>query len=406
MTLYNLLNFYDSSTIFSVLKDGGGNPRFVGGCVRNILANLPINDIDIATTLLPGEVESLLEKSNIKTLDVGKEHGTIIALLEGRSYEITTLRKDIETDGRHAVVSFSDSWEEDAQRRDFTINAMSYDPYTKELHDYYGGKKDLKDGVVKFVGDPDKRVKEDYLRILRFFRFYAIYGRNNKIDHESLKACKDNAEKIKILSAERKREEFSKILMVDHFSGVLGDMWDAGVLSALFEYSLSKGFLDHMNGLNNVYSRVNENPPILLKIFLIADSNNLELDILEDVFRFSRKHHRYFKSVKNILNRGLQYIEENIYSLIYEDTRTTLDCVYYISARDGVEYTDLLKDIRSYIYIDLIMPVTGKDVMDLFGIKPGTGVGDLLKEAERFWCESKFTASREKIIDSLKDSIK
>jgi len=201
MTLYNLLNFYDSSTIFSVLKDGGGNPRFVGGCVRNILANLPINDIDIATTLLPGEVESLLEKSNIKTLDVGKEHGTIIALLEGRSYEITTLRKDIETDGRHAVVSFSDSWEEDAQRRDFTINAMSYDPYTKELHDYYGGKKDLKDGVVKFVGDPDKRVKEDYLRILRFFRFYAIYGRNNKIDHESLKACKDNAEKIKILSA-------------------------------------------------------------------------------------------------------------------------------------------------------------------------------------------------------------
>jgi poly(A) polymerase len=406
MTLDNLLNFYDSSAIFSILKDGGGNPRFVGGCVRNTLVGIPINDVDIATTLLPDEVESILKKSDIQTLDAGKKHGTIIALLEGRSYEITTLRKDIETDGRHAVVSFSDSWEEDAQRRDFTINAMSYDPYTKELHDYYGGEKDLKDCVVRFVGDPYKRVKEDYLRILRFFRFYAIYGRNSKIDHESLKACKENAEKIKILSAERKREEFSKILMADDSSSVLDEMWDAGVLSSLFEYSLSKGFSDHMNGLKNVYSRVNENPPILLKIFLIADASNLELDSLERIFHFSRKHHRYFKSVKNILNRGLKYIEGNIYSLIYEDADTVLDCVYYISARDGVEYTSLLKEIRSYMDIDLIIPITGKDVMDLFGITPGTAVGDLLKEAERFWCESKFTATRERVLDFLKDSIK
>ncbi len=406
MTLDDLINFYDSSKVFSILKDGGGNPRFVGGCVRNILAGLPVNDVDIATTLLPDEVESIFNKSDIKTLDVGKEHGTIIALLNNRSYEITTLRKDIETDGRHAVVSFSSDWEEDAERRDFTINAMSYDPYAKKLFDYYGGEGDLKEGIVRFVGDPDKRVKEDYLRILRFFRFYAIYGKNNKIDIPSLNACRDNAENIRTLSAERKREEFSKVLMSDHASNPMEIMFETGVLSSLFEFSLDGDFLDHMNCLNNTYLRANQNPPILLKIFLIADRNNLELDHLEHIFHFSRKNHRYFKSIRRIVNKGLEYITESLYSLIYQDAQVILDSIYYISARDGVEYTDLLKEVRSYMKRELILPVTGEDIMKIFDISQGAGVGGFLKEAELFWCKSKFSAAREEIIDFLKRDTK
>lgn len=407
MTLDDLINFYDSSIIFSVLKKGGGDHRFVGGCVRNILAGIPVNDVDIATTLLPDQVESLFNEADIKTLDVGKEHGTIIALVNNHSYEITTLRKDIETDGRHAVVSFSQDWKEDAQRRDFTINAMSYDPHKRKLYDYYGGEEDLKKGIVRFVGDPDQRVKEDYLRILRFFRFYAIYGNNEDVDNASLEACKNNAHNIKTLSAERKREEFAKILSVDPYSNSIELMFDTGVLSALFEHKLERReFLDHIHSLNNIYLRANQNPPILLKIFLIADKNYVDINNLEHIFRFSRKQNRYIKSVKRLLNKGLKHIKDNLYFLIYEDADLLLDCVYYISAGDGVEYTDLLKEVRLYKDRSLVMPVTGEDIMDIFDIPSGAGVGEFLSEAEEFWCSSKFTATRESVLNFLKNNSK
>lgn len=406
MKLDDLINFYDSSVIISALKEGGGEPRFVGGCVRNILSKTPVNDVDVATILLPDQVEEVLSNAGIKTLDIGKDHGTIIAVLNERIYEITTLRKDVKTDGRHAVVEFSKDWKEDAERRDFTINAMSYDPYKKKLYDYYGGEEDLKNGIVKFVGEPNKRVQEDYLRILRFFRFHAIYSQNNAVDKPSLKACEEYSENIKLLSAERKREEFIKILLVDHISNVLEMMFKKNILSDLFGQEITNAFSDHMSSLNNVYLRANQTPPALLKIYLIAEHNNVSIESLSDLFHFSRSQTRYMKSVKNILDRGLSYIKDNLYLLIYRDSNVLLDCIYYISAQDGMEYSDIIEEVCTYLNEDLVLPVSGEDIMDTFNIPTGAGVGEFLKDAEIFWCNSRFKASKKEVISFLKGESK
>ena len=160
----------DCKKIFSLIKKAGGESRLVGGCVRDILLGKSHSDVDIATTVIPDVAMSVLKKAEIKVIPTGLKHGTVTAVLNEKHYEITTLRKDVETDGRHAVVEFTDSWKEDSRRRDFTINAMSMD-LEGEVYDYFDGQKDLQSKLVKFVGNPEKRIEEDYLRILRYFRF-------------------------------------------------------------------------------------------------------------------------------------------------------------------------------------------------------------------------------------------
>ena len=177
-----------------VLTADGVPARFVGGCVRDALLGGTTDqgvDLDVATPLLPEEVIERLEAAEIKAIPTGLKHGTVTALVEGQPYEITTLRKDVACDGRHADVQFTDDFELDARRRDFTINAMSTDR-RGQLFDYFGGWEDLKAGRIRFVGDADERVREDYLRILRFFRFYARYGRP-PADQEALEACREGA---------------------------------------------------------------------------------------------------------------------------------------------------------------------------------------------------------------------
>ncbi len=193
------------------LGSGEGETRLVGGAVRDTLAGQAVKDIDLATRLAPEEVLSRLEKARIKAVPTGIAHGTITAVLSSGPVEVTTLRRDVSTDGRRATIAYTDDWREDAARRDFTINALYADPETGELFDYFGGEGDLAAGMVRFIGEPLQRIAEDHLRILRFFRFHARFGKGAP-DPASLAACAARANDLMALSRERIADELLKLL--------------------------------------------------------------------------------------------------------------------------------------------------------------------------------------------------
>ncbi len=205
-------NWPGMDALLAALDAEGGNVRFVGGAVRDTLLDLPVTDVDCATTFPPEDVIPRLKAANIKAVPTGIRHGTVTAVIENaRPIEVTTLRRDVATDGRHAEVEYTDDWQEDAARRDFTINALSADPLTDEVFDYFGGKADLEARLVRFIGDPLRRIAEDHLRILRFFRFHARFG-DGAPDADGLNACTARANDLMALSRERIADELLKML--------------------------------------------------------------------------------------------------------------------------------------------------------------------------------------------------
>lgn len=204
--------------------------RFVGGCVRDALAGLAAKDIDLATPLTPQQVIEKLERVGIKAVPTGIDHGTVTAIAGHDHVEITTLRRDVSTDGRRATIAFTSDWLEDAARRDFTINALYADPVTGEIYDPFGGVADLKGGIVRFIGAPLDRISEDHLRILRFFRFYARFGKGAP-DAEGFAACTARANDLMALSRERIAMEVLSILALPDPAPVIMLMIDAGIFA-------------------------------------------------------------------------------------------------------------------------------------------------------------------------------
>jgi poly(A) polymerase len=214
--------------ILKALGSGDGLTRYVGGAVRDDLLGQPVNDIDFATRLHPSEVIERLEAAHIKAVPTGIEHGTITAVADGQPAEVTTLRADVSTDGRRATVAFTDDWMADASRRDFTINALYADPETGEVHDYFGGLDDLKARRVRFIGDPLTRIAEDHLRILRFFRFHARFGKGGP-DAAAVQACTARANDLMALSRERIADELLKLLALADPSATVALMIERGI---------------------------------------------------------------------------------------------------------------------------------------------------------------------------------
>ena len=215
--------------LLDALGAGDGLTRYVGGAVRDDLLELPTNDVDVATRLRPDDVVERLRAAGIKAVPTGIEHGTITAVSDGQPVEVTTLRRDVSTDGRRATVAFSDDWEEDAARRDFTINALSADPVTGEVFDYFGGSADLKERRVRFIGSPLQRIAEDHLRILRFFRFHARFGLGDP-DVDALEACTERANDLMALSRERIADELLKLLGLPDPAPTLAIMLERQIL--------------------------------------------------------------------------------------------------------------------------------------------------------------------------------
>ena len=215
--------------LFDSLGGSEGATRYVGGWVRDTLLGLPVSDVDLATRLRPDEVMARLRRAGIKAVPTGLAHGTVTAVIEGRPVEITTLRRDVETDGRRATVAYTDDWREDAARRDFTFNALFADPETGEVFDYFGGEADLHAGRVRFIGAPLTRIAEDHLRILRFFRFQARFGRG-PADADALAACTARANDLMALSRERIADELLKLLALPSPAGAVRLMLERNIL--------------------------------------------------------------------------------------------------------------------------------------------------------------------------------
>jgi poly(A) polymerase len=218
--------------VLDALSADEGLTRYVGGSVRDDLLRLPVNDIDLATRLQPDEVVRRLESAKIKAVPTGIEHGTVTAISDGHPFEITTLRRDVSTDGRRATVAFTDDWKEDAARRDFSINALSADPQTGEIFDYFDGLKDLQERHIRFIGDPLQRIAEDHLRILRFFRFHARFGAGEP-DLPALEACTARSDDLMALSRERIADELLKLLSVQDPARTVGIMLQRNILKSV-----------------------------------------------------------------------------------------------------------------------------------------------------------------------------
>ena len=233
--------------LLDALGAGEGLTRYVGGAVRDDLLGLEVSDVDLATRLRPDEVVERLQVAGIKAVPTGFDHGTVTAVSDGHPYEVTTLRRDIETYGRRATVAFTDDWREDAARRDFTINALMADPETGEVHDYFGGVSDLRQRRVRFIGEPLERIAEDHLRILRFFRFHARFGRGDP-DREALEACTARANDLMALSRERIADELLKLLAVEDPAATVGAMLDRGILKPVLP-EIERGSVEALKAL-------------------------------------------------------------------------------------------------------------------------------------------------------------
>ena len=278
-----LINEYNKSIftnelkyLFNILIKNGDEARLVGGCVRNFLLNKTINDYDIATQYLPEEVENILKKNNIKYFTIGKQFGTITAIINNQHFEITTLRKDIKTDGRHAIVEFTKDYIEDAKRRDFTFNALYMD-YEGKIYDYFNGTADLKNGIINFIGNSQDRITEDNLRILRFFRFYTYYC--FEMNYFDLQNCIKYKDKIKTLSKERISEEFYKILQSPYSIKVLSIMQNYGILQEILNINKKLNF-DNLQIFYSINKFINFEYSYLFILCLILSKNQFDFNLL------------------------------------------------------------------------------------------------------------------------------
>lgn len=394
-----LLHSSSTDRLFAALASRGGNSRFVGGCVRDAILNKRPIDIDIATNLLPDQVRDALSAKHIKNLPIGIEHGTITAIIDNQQYEITTLREDVSTDGRRAVVKFTDDWKEDAQRRDFTINAMSYCPVDHKLHDYFDGLSDLEKGLIKFIGDPEQRIKEDHLRILRYFRFLGSYGKGG-VEQVSLNACIKHKTYINLLSAERKCQEFTKILEFPNSLRIISLMYDSGVLQELVT-NLRPQFLEVYQNLSILESAYGREINHLVKLFVLVNSDDGKslIDFIKTL-KLPNKQKKYLLSIQAVVPL---IKEKGLLALVYENGKdVVLGALFFHLASMNISVNDDLAMINQLDDIVIKkLPISGKDIMNVLHIKQSARIGELLQIAQEHWLRSDCMASKHELLAML-----
>jgi len=388
------------AAIFAALPKG--STRFVGGCVRNALMGVEVGDIDIATQLEPNDVAAALKAANIRYVPTGIDHGTLTAVIDGHPYEITSLRKDVETDGRRAVVAFTQDWAEDAQRRDLTINAL-YADIDGHVFDPTGqGLEDLTAMKFRFVGNAEDRVKEDYLRILRFFRFLAWYGGKGKVDAQALKACRENRKGLKKLSAERVWSELKKMLLARDPSRSVGIMLTNEVLDTLLPEASNADGLTRMVALEQ---REAIDPDPLLRLMAMSAREPLQMALLCKRLKMSTKETARLRSWADSSAALDPHAEdrEKLKAIYLAGKQVVIDRARIRAAGED----DALMSSRWMSLADLAMgwtppefPISGKD-MKAAGVEPGPQMGKMLEALKALWVRSGFTANREKLLMAL-----
>lgn len=384
MNIRSQLQYYKNGLkLCSLIKDA----RFVGGCVRDAIVNRRNQDLDLATPCTPEEIKKTLNKHNIKYHEGGIKFGTITAIFDKELIEITTLRTDKECDGRHALVEFSQNWEEDALRRDFTINALSADS-NGDIYDYVNGVEDLKNQIVRFIGSPEQRIIEDYLRILRFFRFTTCYGKD--IDKEGLYYCTKHSRRIESLSKERIRSELTKLFQSPNKLKFLPSM--EPILAYIFKKV--KDFLKDISQLEQIEKNfVYSIKPELF--FALWDDNH--------ILPLSKKQLQEVNLIRSIKIDDWSYTSLKQILKNYKDH--TNEIIFFNIVRNNIDIKDeLLLDTLNKISSLKIktLPISGKDILNL-GIKAGKNIGKLLSLAENIWYEREFKITKKQLIDKIKN---
>ena len=385
------------------LMEALGEARFVGGAIRNTLLGRPVNDIDIATPLTPDEVGKRLAAAGIAFVPTGIEHGTVTAIVEGKPFEVTTLRRDVTTDGRHAVVAFTGDWSLDAQRRDFTMNAL-YADASGEVFDFVGGLEDLKAGRVRFVGDAAKRIREDYLRILRLFRFYAWYGRG-EIDADALRAAA--AEKVGIakLSGERIAKEMLRLLEAENPAPVLRPMTASGILAEVLPGEANVARLESLAKIDVVHSFV---PDALLRLAALLPHDKTLAGQVAGRWKLSNEARARLADItgadeKIAPNLSVREARKLLYRLGVRPFRDRL----LLKWAEDAQAADLWRTLLALAdaWKRPRFPLTGRDVM-LAGVPQGPLVGRVLGEVETWWIDSDFTADEVSLAERVKTAVR
>lgn len=388
--------------LFRTVENHGGVLRFVGGAVRDTLAGIKNFDIDLATDLSPEELVEACEESGLKTVPIGIKFGTVGVVLNNQTLEVTSLRKDIKTDGRHAVVEFTSDWESDASRRDLTINAI-YADEKGSVFDYYNGIDDLENGVVRFIGNAGQRIKEDYLRILRFFRFYSIFGKG-EIDAKALKACVENKDGIKTLSCERIRDELGKILMTSNAVKTLQIMFDNEILIHFLPDSPN---LDKLQFLIDLVNKHKIKQEVLRRLFILYTPDEKLAENLACRLKLSRKDKELFVSW-SIYNPSLEEFmtEKGLRKLLYLYGRDfCFNKFLIISALNKTESKNFAEIIERINTLEIpVFQVKGKNIIDA-GIMNNHRISDVLRQLENAWIDSDFTLTFNELMCQAKGII-
>ena len=371
--------------------------RYVGGCIRKIINNERVDDIDLATNLEPKQVCDALSRKDIKYYETGAEHGTITAIIDEYLFEITSLRKDIQTDGRHAKVEFSKNWKEDASRRDFTINSI-YSDKDGNLFDPYNGKKDLENGYINFIGNTDVRIKEDYLRILRYLRFFINYSKQPH-NPETIRKLKINIGGISKLSKERLLDELRKIVSLTTLEKISKDR--------LILYLISIIFPELKN--IKIFSKLNENQKVflvdtdfifLISLMIVDGTDNVDYFLYK--FNISKKNQKRIKIIDEFFKENKNkntFSEKNMNKIFYYNGRQAVIDILRFRIITTKKFDKKLIELIKF-YKDKtspIMPVGANVLMAKYKIPEGKQLGLKLKIIEEEWVKNDFKISDEQI---------
>jgi poly(A) polymerase len=403
--LKNITYQTPSNKVFEAINSYSENSevRYVGGCIRKVIKKEAVDDIDLATNLKPREVCEALKKKEINYYETGIEHGTITAIIDEHKFEITSLRKDVVTDGRHAKVEFSSDWKEDAARRDFSINSI-YSDKEGNLFDPHNGKKDLENGYIKFIGDAENRIKEDYLRILRYVRFFVNYS-NHKHNSEIIKIIKRNIGGVSKLSSERLLDEFKKLTKSDGFIKLFNDKESLELIEIIFPQ------LKNLNSLKKINSYAYNNLfkvdfIFLLSLMIVDGTDNADYFIYK--FNISKKNQKrlklidfFYKENVNIKN----FTEKNFNKIFYfNGKQAVVDIINFKLFKSDKVEKKLIKLLE--IYKDKIiptMPIGANVLMSKYNIPEGKILGNKLKMIEELWVQNGFQISDKQIQKIIKD---
>jgi len=362
--------------IVAALTADDGAVKAVGGAVRDTLLGLPVADIDLATPLLPQEVTRRLEAADIKVIPTGIAHGTVTAIASGDHHEITTLRRDVETDGRRATIAFADDWRDDAARRDFTINALYADPDTGAIDDWFGGLADLATGRVAFIGDAATRIAEDHLRILRFYRFAARFGRGD-LDAPSHAAVVTARQSLKSLSRERIADELLKILSLPDPRAIVAQMAVDGILEVLLP-ELDAGFAAALDRLVASERAAAAGPAPLRRLAALLPADAAIAELVASRLRFSTRQRKHLAALGGHRCETARPVRQLAYAIGLDAARDARLLAGDPAAVDALANWEIPE-----------LPLKGGDIVAR-GIAAGPEVARILKAVEAEWVAEDF----------------